>query len=52
MWAKSAILSDEEKKVVKQSLYLYSNKHLASGGLTPKQEQLLKHIRETLHLNQ
>jgi len=50
MWLKTAILSSEEKKIIKHSLFLYKNKLTAYGGLTSKQEQLLEHIREQLHL--
>lgn len=50
MWLKSQVLSSEEKKIIKHSLFLYKNKLSAYGGLTVKQEQLLDHIREQLHL--
>ena len=51
MFNKSAILSQQEKSILKHALFLYQkNAYEKHGHMTPVQNDTLKHIVDTLHL--
>jgi len=51
MFNKSAILSSNEKGMIKQALFLYQkNMYERNGELTPTQKDTIQTIVNTLHL--
>ena len=51
MFNKSAILSQQEKSILKHALFLYQkNAHEKHGHMTIVQNESLKSIVDTLHL--
>jgi len=51
MFNKSAILSQQEKSLLKHALFLYQkNAHEKHGHMTTVQNESLKNIVDTLHL--
>ena len=51
MFNKSAILTPQEKSLLKHALFLYQkNAYEKHGHMTPVQHESLKSIVETLHL--
>ncbi len=51
MFNKSAILSQQEKSILKHALFLYQkNAHEKHGSMTSVQNESLKHIVDALHL--
>ena len=51
MFNKSAILTQQEKSLLKHALFLYQkNAHEKHGCMTSMQNESLKHIVDALHL--
>lgn len=51
MFNKSAILSQQEKSIIKHALFLYQkNEYERHGSMTSVQNESIKHIVDALHL--
>ena len=52
MFPKSAILTAEEKLLIRQSLFLYQkNCYVKIGDLSPTQREVMKNVIDKLHLS-